>query len=264
MTEKLNRTMGIELRLLAVTVDAMTASDIVELLNREILTGRLFVMANHNLHSLYLAQTDDEFRRFYDSVDTTVIDGFPVLVMARRELKRSGITRELDGTYRVGSVDWIERLSEVSGLSRIAVVGASEVSNRGACAALAAKVPGIETLSLPGAGWTEDRAREVVEALQAFRPDLVVVGLGMPLQEHFLSVNRAALPPAVYATVGGAIDQISGVQPMAPRWIGKFGVEWLWRLVRQPRRLAHRYLVEPIKLAAVLVRKRQSAEARDV
>lgn len=264
MTEGLDRTMGIELRLPAVTVDAMTVSDIVDMLSREISAGRVFVMANHNLHSLYLVHTDDEFRRFYDGVDATVIDGFPILVMARRELRRSGLRRELDGTYRVGSVDWIDRLREISGLSRIAVVGASEISNRGACAALAAKVPGVKTLSLPGAGWTETRAHEVVEALQGFRPELVIIGLGMPLQEHFISSNRAALPPAVYATVGGAIDQISGVQPMAPRWIGKFGVEWLWRLVRQPRRLAHRYLVEPIKLAAVLVRKRQAAEARDV
>ncbi|BBZ06404.1 hypothetical protein MDOR_05730 [Mycolicibacterium doricum] len=81
-----------------------------------------------------------------------------------------------------------------------------------------------------------------------FDPDLVLVGLGMPRQELFLLSHLAQLPDATYATVGGAIDYLAGTTRLAPRWLGRFGLEWVWRLVNQPRRLAHRYLVEPLLL----------------
>jgi N-acetylglucosaminyldiphosphoundecaprenol N-acetyl-beta-D-mannosaminyltransferase len=91
---------------------------------------------------------------------------------------------------------------------------------------------------------------EAVAAIQVFQPDLVLVGLGMPRQEYFLLENLESLPPSTYATVGGAIDYIGGTTTLAPRWLGRVGLEWAWRLAHDPRRLANRYLVEPFALLA--------------
>jgi exopolysaccharide biosynthesis WecB/TagA/CpsF family protein len=60
-------------------------------------------------------------------------------------------------------------------------------------------------------------------------------------------------PIKVVAAVGGAIDQLSGLQSNSPRWLGKMGLEWLWRFASQPKRLFFRYWVEPFLLAGVLV-----------
>ena len=77
----------------------------------------------------------------------------------------------------------------------------------------------------------------------------------MPLQETFVAATTPE-PPAIYATVGGAISYIAGVTTLAPRWLGGVGLEWAWRLLHSPRRLARRYLVEPVQFAGEAMRQR--------
>jgi N-acetylglucosaminyldiphosphoundecaprenol N-acetyl-beta-D-mannosaminyltransferase len=88
----------------------------------------------------------------------------------------------------------------------------------------------------------------------------VLLGLGMPLQEQVLARRRANLPPAVYCAVGGAIEQIAGVQKLAPRWIGRLGLEWAWRLMLHPQRVAYRVFCEPWVLLGLLLRRRLRRE----
>ena len=68
--------------------------------------------------------------------------------------------------------------------------------------------------------------------------------MGMPRQEVWLLRNRHRLPPCVVFSVGAAFDYEAGVQIAAPRWIGRVGLEWLFRLAIDPRRLFYRYCVE--------------------
>ena len=95
-----------------------------------------------------------------------------------------------------------------------------------------------------------------MEWLNRLRPQLVLLGLGMPLQEQVLARRLPMLPPAVYCAVGGAIEQIAGVQKLAPRWIGRLGLEWAWRLMLHPQRVAYRVFGEPWVLLGLLLRRR--------
>jgi N-acetylglucosaminyldiphosphoundecaprenol N-acetyl-beta-D-mannosaminyltransferase len=90
-----------------------------------------------------------------------------------------------------------------------------------------------------------DRAaeREDVSRINRARPDIVFVGLGAPKQELWMRRNRAALRAPVLAGVGAAFDFLAGTKPQAPRWMMRFGLEWVFRLVTEPRRLWGRYLV---------------------
>ncbi len=90
--------------------------------------------------------------------------------------------------------------------------------------------------------------RQVLERIAAFDPHVVLVGMGMPLQEIWALENRAAIGRGAILTVGAAFDYEAGAQTAAPRWTGRLGVEWLARLIAQPRRLAGRYLLEPWSL----------------
>ena len=125
--------------------------------------------------------------------------------------------------------------------------------------------PRAQVEGWPGEGWNLALEDRIVGTLQEFRPDFVIVGLGMPLQEEFLSRHWEELPTAIYAAVGGVIDQYSGIQKSAPRWLGPLGLEWAYRLATQPRRLGHRYLVEPWILAYLLAAKavRQGTRGAD-
>lgn len=85
----------------------------------------------------------------------------------------------------------------------------------------------------------------VLAAILDFGPDILLVGMGMPRQEAWILANRHAVPRGVMFSVGAAFDYEAGAQTAAPRWMGRLGLEWLFRLASQPRRLAFRYLVEP-------------------
>lgn len=238
--------------LLDVTVTGVPEEDVAGILSTLVSTGGRHVVLGHNLHSVYLFHTHAEMSALYDEADVVLLDGSPVYLLWR--LQQS--SPRPDTRFRVGSTDWIPHLGEVRGLSRLAVVGASEDSNREACRKLQLLAPAAEVRGYSGDPWDATAEASVVASLSDFRPQLVLVGLGMPLQESVLWRNREELPPAVYCAVGGAIDQISGRQRLAPRWLARWGLEWLWRLILSPRRVVARVFVEPWKLAVVLIRRR--------
>jgi N-acetylglucosaminyldiphosphoundecaprenol N-acetyl-beta-D-mannosaminyltransferase len=94
----------------------------------------------------------------------------------------------------------------------------------------------------------------VVEQVRAFSPDVLFVGMGMPRQELWILNNLDALPNSVIFSVGAAFDYEAGAQAEAPRWMGRMGIEWLFRLVHDPRRLARRYLIEPWSLSGLVLK----------
>ena len=88
----------------------------------------------------------------------------------------------------------------------------------------------------------------VVAEINAFRPHVLFVGMGMPRQEIWIERNFAALDFGAVLPVGAAFDYEAGVQRAAPRWTGRLGVEWAFRFASNPRRLFRRYFVEPWSL----------------
>jgi N-acetylglucosaminyldiphosphoundecaprenol N-acetyl-beta-D-mannosaminyltransferase len=88
----------------------------------------------------------------------------------------------------------------------------------------------------------------VLARIADFRPHVLFVGMGMPRQELWIADNYDRLPPCVILSVGAAFDYEAGVQSAAPRWMGRAGIEWAYRLFRDPRRLFVRYCIEPWSL----------------
>jgi N-acetylglucosaminyldiphosphoundecaprenol N-acetyl-beta-D-mannosaminyltransferase len=120
-----------------------------------------------------------------------------------------------------------------------------------AAAALSLACPGLRVAGLsPEYGFeVDDVAKEVEEA----GPDLVLVGLGYPLQEEVISTLRPRLPHTWFLGCGAAINFVAGDHSRAPGWMQRGGLEWLYRLGSEPRRLAGRYLRHDAPYAARLL-----------
>jgi len=103
-----------------------------------------------------------------------------------------------------------------------------------------------------------------IEEVVAARPDLVLVAMGAPKQERWIHHNRERLGAAVGVGVGASLDFVIGRIARAPRWISNAGLEWFYRLAREPRRLAHRYLVKDPRFLAVLLRTARMPRAMRV
>ncbi|GAA3312242.1 WecB/TagA/CpsF family glycosyltransferase [Arthrobacter ramosus] len=249
--------------LLDVDVTALCTDELIEAISGYVSDGTTKVVLGHNLHSVTLFHSSPDFRRLYERSDVVLMDGAPVAMLWGLG-RRGGSRGEAAGLmeYRLGSTDWVPALGGVEGLRRIAVVGAGPEANSKTVDLLRKIVPGAEVSGRPGENWDDASEEAVVAWLAEFRPQLVLLGLGMPLQESVLHRRLDELPPAVYCAVGGAIEQLAGLQKLAPRWLGRLGLEWAWRLVLHPGRVAYRVFGEPWVLLGLLVRRRLSFKDR--
>jgi N-acetylglucosaminyldiphosphoundecaprenol N-acetyl-beta-D-mannosaminyltransferase len=115
------------------------------------------------------------------------------------------------------------------------------------------EIVGIEAPHVSKAGEPAE-GRAVIDRMAAARPHLVFVAFGAPKQELFIRRALPSIRPAVAVGVGAGFDFIAGKMRRAPRWMSQSGLEWLFRLAQEPRRLAKRYLVEDPKFVSILYR----------
>jgi N-acetylglucosaminyldiphosphoundecaprenol N-acetyl-beta-D-mannosaminyltransferase len=110
-----------------------------------------------------------------------------------------------------------------------------------------------------GPDGTDDRSEQTLERVAAASPDLVLVAFGAPKQELWIDRFAERLGPAVAIGVGGSLDFITGQVRRAPAWMSRAGLEWLFRLLQEPRRMWRRYLVEDPAFIAIVARSRRRA-----
>lgn len=235
----------INVKKLGVQVTPLTSGKVVRKIHQATLNGDSLRIANHNLHSVYLYHTDPLFREYCDESDLILIDGWPVWFAARRSS-----TTVPGAESRIGSSDWLQHLLDDGKPMTICSVGGSPKASQAAAAAITRRHPHITWHGFDGYTNNEVPSPELVKAIAG--SDLVLVGMGMPLQEKWISNNTEILRGKTVANVGGCIDYFAGTQKHAPRWLGRCGLEWAYRLLASPRRLAGRYIAEPFKLALVL------------
>jgi len=236
-------------QLLGGPVDLVSRSSVLRFIGRAVTAGRKAIIGNQNFHSLYLSRDDAALAAFFDAADLIEIDSTPLLFWAN--FLGMGLTREHRSTY----LDWRDdfwRQASRNGW-RVFCLGATGAVNDTAVARLSAQWPGVVIAGHDG--YFDPRTDsaengEIVASINAFRPDVLLVGMGMPLQEAWIVENYAALESGVVLSVGAAFDYEAGTQSPAPRIYGELGVEWLYRLVHEPRRLFSRYLIEPWFLVA--------------
>ena len=104
-----------------------------------------------------------------------------------------------------------------------------------------------------GFGEDSDELERIRAMLLRTRPALVLVGLGFPKQERLIHALRTELPGTWFVGVGIALSFLAGEQPRAPAGVQRLGLEWLYRLVHEPRRLFRRYIVQDVPFAPILL-----------
>jgi N-acetylglucosaminyldiphosphoundecaprenol N-acetyl-beta-D-mannosaminyltransferase len=236
-------------RLLGEPVDLVTAPEVMDFIADRASRGAKAIVANHNLHSLALLRRRPSLRAFFDMADVVEIDSVPLVLWGK--LIGEPVTRAHRCTYLDWRDDFWER-ADRNGWRVFYLGGAPGVAAE-AAARIRGRRPGA-TIAVHDGFFDRRRGspgnRAVVAEINAFRPDVLLVGMGMPIQEDWIADNYAALERGVVLSVGAAFDYEAGVQPAAPRRLGRLGLEWLFRFATQPRRLFVRYFVEPWTLAA--------------
>lgn len=191
-----------------------------------------------NVHAVVTARDDAVFRSVTNGSLMSVADGKPVYWFAR--WRRGAAVGHVPGPDFM-----LEALARFRD-HRHFLYGSTPVTLERLVARVEAGIPGLKicgALSPPFGAVTDAQTALDYVKINETRPDFVWVGLGAPKQEKWMAEAQSALAPAILFGVGAAFDFHAGTAPRAPRWMGRAGLEWLFRLASEPRRLWRRYLV---------------------
>lgn len=190
------------------------------------------------------AYNDESFRDILNESDLTVADGIGVVIGSKligKPLKE-----------RVAGYDLLHevfaKLSKTG--HRIYFFGAAPTVADLAKEKMCALYPGLKVVGVHDGYFSDDN--EVIEAINATKPDLVIVGLGAPKQEKWIYAHKNAIDAKVFYGCGGSFDAMAGVVKRAPKLFIKLNLEWFYRLIKQPKR-AKRMLRLPLFLIKMII-----------
>ena len=212
--------------------------------------------ANGNVVARYAR--DPQFRALIDTADGIDADGQPLVIASKYMTptpipERSATTDVFHDIARAGAPHGL----------RVYLLGGHEEINAAAAAELLRRYPGTVLAGRRSGYFWRFEETAIVEAINACRPDVLWVGLGVPREHAFVVRNRARLTRVgLVKTCGGLFDFVAGKSSRAPQWMQDHALEWLYRLWLEPRRLFWRYLTTNVASVVLLALKTGGAVRR--
>jgi N-acetylglucosaminyldiphosphoundecaprenol N-acetyl-beta-D-mannosaminyltransferase len=222
--------------------DALTSKLLKKIDNRE----KAFIVAI-NPEKIIKAQDDPSLMKLLNSADFQIPDGIGVILASKF---KGGQIRE-----RVTGIDMMLKLCETAAKhqKRIFLYGGKPGRAEEAKVKLEEMYPGIQ-ISGTLHGYEKDQ-QVVSQTINQSQADIIFVAMGSPAQENWIIANKDSLHPSVYQGVGGSFDVISGKIERAPESFQKLGLEWLYRLMKEPWRIK-RQAVLPLFLIRAITSKK--------
>lgn len=247
--------------LLGMPVDRVGQQGLVDHISASLAGGEGGWVLTANLDILRRNTLDATARALYRQADLCVADGMPLVWAAR--LQGQSLPERVAGSTLLFHL--VARAAEER--RSLYLLGGTASANQHAAEQLQARYP---TLRL--CGWScpqlasppsADEVRRVVDELVPLCPDILLVGMGSPKQEQLISALRSLLPRTWMIGVGISFSFVAGEVRRAPVWLQRIGLEWVHRLLQEPRRLARRYLVEDLPFALRLFASALTARMRN-
>ncbi len=243
----------------------MSGDEVIFQVSQAVGQRRRLIMANLNVHGMAMMYQSPGMTRLLSQPDAMVmIDGMPVLFLAN--LRGANLSRN----KRATSLDFYDELFAAGAGAgwQFAYVGSTQDVLTDGISVLRDRFPGLKIEGRNGYFDMSDTTAgsvqgEMIDWLNGLSPDVVIVGMGMPRQEEWIEIIQSRVDARVFLSAGAYLDYQVGAQKAAPRWLGRYGLEWAYRLAASPHRLSYRYLLEPLFLAYKLLVKRPLPGVRD-
>jgi N-acetylglucosaminyldiphosphoundecaprenol N-acetyl-beta-D-mannosaminyltransferase len=218
------------LSVLSVRIDNVTYTDALAQVERYLNEGGFHQIATVNPEFVVMAQTNPEFRRVLNACALNVPDGVGLLWAAKR-LKTPLQTR-------VAGQELVDRICAFAAErgARVFLLGAREGIAERAANELTNRHPPLEIAGCYAGSPAMEQEDEITRRINESGARILFVAFGPPKQESWIARNATRLNVNVAMGVGGTFDTLAGIVPRAPAWMQRAGFEWLYRLMREPRR----------------------------
>ncbi len=234
-------------------VDRLSFDDAVARIIELAETKRGGYIVTPNVDHVVLAEHDARFRAAYQHAALSVCDGFPLLLTSR--LLGATLPEKISGSDLAMPV-----LQQAAARNlRVFFLGAAPGVAEKARAKVAEMLPALQVVGTSSPMVNMDHppsARdEIVAELNAAQPHIVFVAFGAPKQELLCYEIAERVKPAVLLGIGATLDFLAGTVKRAPSWMSRVGLEWVYRLAHEPKRMAHRYLVRDTQYPYIVAKR---------
>jgi N-acetylglucosaminyldiphosphoundecaprenol N-acetyl-beta-D-mannosaminyltransferase len=224
--------------LFGIPIDNLTKTEVVDRIQAMVKSGGTHQHVVVNVDKIVKMESNSSLRAAVLDCDLITVDGQPVIWVSR--LFKCTIKERVTG---VDLFDALMARCAESGL-RPYLLGARQEIVAKTVDALKARYPKLQLAGWRNGYWMADEESNIVQEIMRARPDVLCMAVGSPKQELFLGRWKKEMGVPFVMGVGGSFDVTAGVLRRAPGWMQRAGLEWLFRLAQEPRRLWRRYLNE--------------------
>jgi N-acetylglucosaminyldiphosphoundecaprenol N-acetyl-beta-D-mannosaminyltransferase len=245
----MNRTTSTSVELLGCRIDALTMSETLDRVEQIIRQGEPAQHVVINVAKVVMMNRDDRLQGIIRNCALVNADGQAIVWVA------SILKKPLP--ERVAGIDLMIALLKLAETKRYTVyfLGAHEEVLARFLDTVSGQFPGLRIAGSRNGYFSEGESFDVVRQIRRAGPDILFVGISSPKKEYWLAENLTALNVPFVMGVGGSFDVLAGKVRRAPRWMQKAGLEWLYRVLQEPRRMWKRYLVGNTKFILLVIRE---------
>ena len=235
--------------LMGIEVDNVTLEEAVERVGYLAKSTLSSYVVTPNVDHIVRLQTDGKLKKAYDGASLVLADGMPLIWISK--LYRTPIKEKVSGS------DLFPKLCEFARDNNLSMffLGAAEGVAERAKENLQQRFPGLDICGCfsPEYGFEKDpdKVEEVLSIVRKASPDILIVALGCPKQEVLMSEHCSEMGVPVSLGLGASLDFEAGQSKRAPKWMQQHGLEWLYRMCAEPKRLVKRYLIDDAKIILI-------------
>lgn len=234
--------------ILGIKVSVTSYEDLKNCINEDIKNNKKSFIVAINPEKILKARKDKKLKKLLNNADYQIPDGIGVIYASK--LQKGQIKSRITG------IDCMEMLCEESALKgyKIFLYGAKKEAINEAKKKLEEKYNHIKIVGAMD-GYEKDNEK-IIKAVNKSKADIIFVALGSPKQENWIIDNKDKVCAKIFQGVGGSFDVISGNIKRAPKWMQNMGLEWLYRLIKEPKRIFRQ--IKLIKFLGLVVFRRNA------
>lgn len=227
-------------------IDNLTMRETIDEIDKLIKENKSAYVVTPNVDHIVKLETDKELQEVYKDANLILTDGKPLLWISK--FYKTPIKEKISGS------DLFPLLCEMAAKKGYSMffLGAGEGVARKAAEILMKKFPKLNIVGTysPPFGFEKDKeeVQKIISMINEVSPKILIVGLGCPKQEKFIHKYRKELNVPISLGLGASIDFEAGNVKRAPKWMSDNGLEWLYRLSKEPKRMFKRYIVDDLKI----------------
>lgn len=244
------------LKFMNTEIDNLTMQEALEAIDKLIQERKSAYVVTPNVDHIVQLETNKELQDVYTNASLILTDGKPLLWIAK--WYGTPIKEKISGS------DLFPLLCKMAAEKgyKMYFLGASEGVAAKAAENLSKRYKGLQVVGTysPSYGFEKDQTEmeKIKTMIKEANPDILIVGLGCPKQEKYIYYNREELGVPISLGLGASFDFEAGSIKRAPRWMADHGLEWLFRITQDPKRMAKRYLANDLKIFGLAIKYRKA------